>query len=195
MKKLFIPLKAKIDIKNILRNIKLDGRIGLLTSVQYLDYLNEASKIIKNSLVGGQVIGCNVNNALKIRDKVDCFLFIGEGRFHALEIALKTGKDVYIINPFDKKLDKIKKEEINKIKKDIKVKQLKYLHSKNKAVLVCIKDGQFNLKDALKLNLPIFLFDTLDERELENFKIDIWINTGCKRIENKNIINLDDLPK
>ncbi|MFH1209365.1 MAG: diphthamide synthesis protein [archaeon] len=195
MKKLFIPLKAKINIKDILKSIKLDGRIGLVTSVQYLDYLNEASKMIKNSLIGGQVIGCNVNNALKINDKVDCFLFIGEGRFHALEIALKTEKDVYIINPFDKKLDKIKKDEIDRIKKGIKVKQLKYLHADNKGVLVCIKDGQFNLKAALKLNLPIFLFDTLDERELENFKIDMWINTGCKRIENKNIINLDDLPK
>ena len=195
MKRLLIPLKAKIDIKDILKNIKLDGKIGLITTVQYLDYLKEANKILKNFIIGGQIIGCNINNALKIKDKVDKYLFIGEGRFHALEVALKTKKDVYIINPFDNKLDKIKKDEIEKVKKDIKVKQLKYLHAKNKGVLVCIKEGQFNLKEALKLNLPIFLFDTLDEKELENFKIDIWINTACKRIDNKNIINLEDLPK
>jgi len=187
MKKLFIPLKAKV--KDLLKNVKLDGKVGLITTVQYLDYLKD----VKNFVIGGQVIGCNVSNALKL--KVDRYLFIGEGRFHALEIALKTGKEVYILNPFDKKLSKLSKEEIENFKKKLKGKQLKYLHAKNKGVLVCIKDGQFKLKEALKLNLPIFLFDTLDERELENFKVDMWINTACNRIDNKNIINLEDLPK
>ena len=40
------------------------------------------------------------------------------------------------------------------------------------------------------------MFNTLNELELENFrKVDIWINTACPRIEGKNIINLEDLPK
>ncbi|MBU2634272.1 MAG: diphthamide synthesis protein [Nanoarchaeota archaeon] len=185
MKKLFIPLKAKI--KDLLKDVNLDGKVGIVTTVQYLDSL----KSVKN--FGGQVIGCNVSNALKL--KMDKYLFVGEGRFHALQIALKTGKEVYILNPFDKQLSKIDKKEIEDMNKKIKVKQVKYLHAKNKGVLVCIKEGQFKLKEALKLNLPIFLFDTLDNRELENFKVDMWINTACNRIDNKNIINLEDLPK
>ena len=36
----------------------------------------------------------------------------------------------------------------------------------------------------------------LDLNELENFReIDYWVNTACQRIEGKNIINLEDLPK
>jgi diphthamide biosynthesis enzyme Dph1/Dph2-like protein len=194
MKTYFIPVKDRTDLTNLFRKVKLEGRIGLVGTVQYLEQLKKANKIIKNSVILGQVLGCNVKNALN--KNIDCILFIGSAYFHPIEIAVKSEKPIYILNPLTEKISKVSEKEIEEYKRKIKGKQLRYLHAKNKAILVCVKPGQNRLKEALKLSYPIFLFNNLDEHELENFPdIDIFINTGCSRIDSKKIINLEDLPK
>ena len=67
--------------------------------------------------------------------------------------------------------------------------------SKKIGVIVSTKPGQEKLQLALKLGYPVFVCNEVDENELENFQMDYWINTACNRIEGKNIINLEDLPK
>ncbi|MBL7147505.1 MAG: diphthamide synthesis protein [Nanoarchaeota archaeon] len=194
MKTYFIPVKYKKELTNLFKKVNLKGKIGLVSTVQYLDQLEKANKIIKNSVVLGQVLGCNVNNV--VNKKVDCILFIGSAYFHPIEIAVKSGKPTYILNPLTKKISKVSEKEVNEYKRKIKGKQLRYLHAKNKAVLVCVKPGQNNLEKALKLKYPVFLFNNLDEHELENFlSVDVFINTACYRIDNKKVINLEDLPK
>lgn len=200
-KTLFIPVKSNINIQPLLKKIKLNGTIGLLSSVQFLHYLEEANKIIKNSVIGGQILGCNVTSALKIKNNVDNFLFIGPAYFYPAYIAFKIKKPVYILNPLTKKFSKVKKEEISEYEKRIKVKQIKLLSAKKLGIIVSTKPGQQNLQLALNLqkkykNSFIFLTNTLSTNELENFRdIDFWINTACSRIEDKNIINLEELPK
>src|SRR3989344_7982338 len=181
MKKLFIEVKGEKEIR-----VKLpEGRVGLISSVQYLDQLRNLK--MKNSVYGGLVLGCNVENALKIKDKIDFYLFLGEGRFHALEVAIKTGKEVYIASG-----DKITQKEVEDYKKLKKGKLLTYLNSKKKGILVSIKPGQFNLKKALDLHNKLkdsYIFIGDEIKDLENFTdIDCWINTACSRIEGKNII-------
>ena len=73
--------------------------IGLATSVQHLQTLNQAREILtragKTVIIGdtgqmaypGQVSGCNYSNAKSIADEVEAFLFVGGGMFHALGIA------------------------------------------------------------------------------------------------------------
>lgn len=187
MKKLFINVKGEKEI-----TIKLpEGRVGLIASTQYIDQLRDLK--IKNSVYGGLVLGCNADNALKIKNNVDFYLFLGEGRFHAINVAIKTGKEVYIASG-----DKITKQEIEKYKKQIKGKQLKYLNAEKKGILVSTKEGQNNLKEALKLKKKIkgYLFIDNVFGNLEDFSdIDIWINTACSRIECKNLINMEDLPE
>src|SRR3989338_3923728 len=101
MKTLFIEVKSEKDI-----NVKLpNGRVGLIASAQYLDQLKTLK--IKNSVYGGLVLGCNADNAVKIKDKIDFYFFLGEGRFHAMNAAVKTGKEVYIASG-----DKITYEDI-----------------------------------------------------------------------------------
>lgn len=192
MKTYFIPAKYKKDLTNLFKKVKLEGKIGLVSTIQYLDQLEKANKIIKNSVIIGQVLGCKVN----INKEVDKILFIGSAYFHPIEIAVKSGKPTYILNPLTNKLSQVSDKEIETYKKRIKGKQLKFLNAKTKAILVCVKPGQNNLKQALKLKYPIFLFNTLDENEFENFpEVDIFINTACSRIDNKKVINLENLPK
>ena len=114
MKTLFIEVKSEKDI-----NVKLpNGRVGLIASAQYLDQLKTLK--IKNSVYGSLVLGCNADNAIKIKNNVDYFLFLGEGRFHAMNVAIKTGKEVYIASG-----DKITKEEIERYNKETNGKVLK----------------------------------------------------------------------
>ena len=186
-----LPVKIDFDVERLLKNFNVKGKVGILGTVHFLHLLNEVKKRVPNSVVLVQVTGCNAKNALK--EKVDSYLFIGSENFHPEEIARITGKEVYIANPF---VYSIKKIEILDNEKRIRGKQLVYLNSEHKGILVSTKSGQEKLKEALKLKGRIFLFNTLRETELENFsEIDCWINTACPRIEGKRIINLSDIPK
>ena len=192
MKKLFIPAKAKVAID--LSKVKIEGRVGVLTTVQHIDKVKKINK--NNFIFGGQVLGCNASNAKKM--KVDSFLYIGSGRFHPIEIALETNKPVYTLNPFTKQFKKL--GSIEKIKKKIKGSYLKYLHAKKIGVIYSTKPGQkftanFNFKGKKVYN---FMCNNITN-QIENFPdIDIWVNTACPRLAyegefNVSMINLRDL--
>jgi 2-(3-amino-3-carboxypropyl)histidine synthase len=192
MKKLLININSKIKIK-IPKELK-NKKVGLLTTSQYL---NQAKEIAKenNFIFGGQVLGCNANLASKISNKVDAFFLLTEGRFHALEIAIQTEKEVYIASG-----DKITKEEIKKHLQKKKSLLTRFFAARRVGILVSTKPGQNNLKAALelkkKLEKETYLFtdNTFNIPELENFNtIDMFINTACPRIEGRNIIQLRDV--
>lgn len=202
MKIVHINAESLISIEEVLKKVNLNGKIGLISSIQYIHQLKKAKKILKNSIIIGQVLGCNVDNAIKFKDKVDSFLYIGSGNFHPFKIALETQKPVYIANPETNEFNQLESTLIRDYEKRKRGSQLRFLSSNKVGILVSTKLGQHNLNEVLKLKKTlkkenyIFLFDTLSLNELENFPdIDVWINTACIRLEGKSIINLEDLPK
>ena len=191
MQTCFIDIESKITFK-IPQSLK-GKKIGLLATSQYLKQLKSLK--IPNSIIGGQILGCNAKNAIKIKDKVDAYFLLTQGRFHAIEIATQTGKPVYIATG-----DKITKKEIEDYEKKRKGRINKFLHAKKIGILVSTKPGQKKLKlaEALKKKIkkPCYLLidNTFDIPSLENFNdIDIFINTACPRIEGKNIVQARDL--
>jgi len=195
MKYSFIEVSADLEI-NIPDEIR-NKKVGLLASVQFLHLLEKIKPEFKKSVIGGQVLGCNASNALKIKDKVDCFFLLSEGRFHALEIARKTKKPVYIATG-----DKITEEEITNYEQKLTAKKSKFYMAKNLGILISLKPGQYNLPQALKLkkelsknkNIYLFIDDNININDLENFQgLDMFINTACSRIEANNIINAEDI--
>ncbi|RME55100.1 hypothetical protein D6777_01580 [Candidatus Woesearchaeota archaeon] len=210
MKVIYIKSRSNIDLKKVLKGLKFKGKLGLVTTIQHTHKLKEAQELIPNSVIAGQILGCNASLAKKIENKVDAFLYIGSGNFHPIEIALETSKPVYWANPFTNKVTKISNELIEKRKKRIKGAYLKYLTSNKVGVLVSTKSGQNHLNDAVNFKksvhdkkVYIFLFNTLNINGLEDFPdIDCWVNTACPRIAiedyekfNKPVINLSDLKK
>ena len=197
MKIMFVESKSKEDITDVINKSlkKIKGKVGLVSSVQFLNQLPKAQKLVKGSVIVGQVLGCNVSNPLIYKEKVDMFLFIGSAYFYPIYLAYKTKKKVLIANPMTGEITEVKKEDVEKYEKKIKGKQAKFLMSKKIGVIVSTKPGQEKLQLALKLGYPVFVCNEVDENELENFQMDYWINTACNRIEGKNIINLEDLPK
>ena len=195
---MFIEAKSKEDITNVVKKFKENGRIGLVSSVQYLNQLEKAQKLIPNSIVAGQVLGCKVVNPIKIKKDVDKYLYIGSAYFHPIKIAIDTGKPVYIANPLTNEISLLNKKDVEDYQRRIKGKQAKCLMSRQRAFIVSTKPGQNRLNIILKRkeDYPIFVCNNLDLNELENFsEVDYWVNTACNRIEGKNIINLEDLPK
>ena len=214
MRSLFIEAKytGKIDLDKIPVK-KLPKNIGLAASVQFVDTLDEIKQYLEKNDVKvhlskgkqkypGQVLGCEQSAVLSVDKRSDAFLYIGDGRFHPLGIALKTGKDVYSYNPLTKLFSVIKKEETEKIKKQKKGSLIKFYSADHVGLLVSTKPGQENLKAALKIKKKypekefyIFLFDTLNPNDMENFPfVQAWVNTACPRIsDEKKIVNYDEL--
>lgn len=200
MKVVFLEAKSGLDIIPVLKKVKVEGKAGLITTIQHFDKLKDAQKIIPNSIVGGKVLGCDVSAAEKIKDKVDFFIYIGTGEFHPLGVALKTGKEVIIANPLTNTVSKISKDDVEVYKKKVKGKFLKFLNAKKIGILVSTKPGQYNLEKALALQKSlekpsyILLANNFKENELENYSnIDVFINTACPRINFGNVINLMEL--
>ena len=209
MKTLFIHAKSNEPVLPVVKKaVKLlPKKIGLVTTIQYKHKLKDAKKLLekhkKTAVIAGIVLGCDVSNAKKIEKKVDAFLYIGTGEFHPLGIALETKKPVIIANPSSSNVSKVKKEDIEKIKKKRKGAYIKFLTAKSIGILVSTKPGQNKLKQALKLKKKlknkdcyIFIADEINPGQLENFRfIECWINTACPRIADNitGMINLEDI--
>jgi len=215
MKVLFIETKykGKLDVFKI-KTEKLPKRIGLAASVQFVHLLREIRAFLENKgkkvftakgkqKYEAQILGCDLSSVEKIKEKVDAFLYIGDGRFHPIGIAMKTGKEVFTFNPYTSRFGKISNKEIKEYKKRKKVALLKFYSGTNIGVLISLKPGQNFYKGKIKKLEKVFkdkkfykfVFDTLDFKELENFNfIDAWVNCACPRIdEDIIVVNINEL--
>jgi len=215
MKTLFLEAKyiGRVDFSRIDAD-KLPSKVGLITTVQFVDYLERIKKFFINKkikiFVGkgkqkykGQILGCDVSSAEKIDGKVDAFLYIGTGKFHPLIVGVRTGKEVFTFNPVSGEFGKVKEEEIEHYKKRKKAALVRFLSADNVGVLVSTKKGQYcDVKelDWLEKKYPkkkfyLFVAETFDYNQLENFNfIEAWVNTACPRIEEDiMIINLKEI--
>ena len=211
--------KGKIDLSNLDTTI-LPKNIGLATTVQFIDFLDEIKQYLENDgknvfidrarqKYEAQLLGCDIGGAEKIKDKIDAFLYIGTGKFHPLGIALNIDKEVFCYDPINVIFSKIDRSEVEKYNKKRKAAYMKFLEAEEIGILVSLKPGQNNFKKAVELkrqlkdkNSYIFVFDTLDFSQLENFPfVQCWINTACNRILDdydkfqKPLVDLSDIEK
>jgi len=216
MKTIFVEARKKLhkfDVFNIDAK-KLPKKIRLITTVQYISFLAPIKKelekrgkkvsIVKGTLTKypGQILGCDIGAAKKL-SRVDAFLFIGSGRFHAEQVALAVKKPVFIWQPENNRLDKIKEEDMLKLKARKKAALANFLAAEQVGILVSIKPGQENLKKALKIKEElekkgkeafIFIADTINLQELENFSCKAWLNIACPALNMEpRILNLADI--
>lgn len=210
MKTVFIhaEVECSIDLdEELKKNIeKLPKPIGLATTVQHEKLLDTLKGQINDSFIVGSVLGCNCKQAEEIKEKVSCFLFIGTGKFHPLNIAMKTGKQVFCLDPIANKLYELDTTEIEKLNKKKKGSYLKFLTSKSIGVIATTKSGQEHLDIALKLqeklkeegkSAYVLLADNIDTAGLKDFTfIDCFVNTACPRLiegSEVSMINHEDL--
>ena len=227
MKTLFIPCYSRKEltkaVEKSLKKLKDFKRIGLITTAQHLNQLSRVKEFLerneKEVIIGGQVLGCDQSNALRIENKVDGFLYIGSGRFHPLGVGVKTNKKIIIASPYSNAADEIEEEEKKKWLKRQRGRIMKGMEAKTFGILISTKDGQLNkklfrkkfyqknnLNPALELKERIegakkkaFLFagEEINPGNVLGFEVDAWVNTACPRLVDdhfdKPVLNLDEL--
>lgn len=178
-------------------------KVGLATSVQHLQALNQARDILegagKTVIIGdggqmsypGQVSGCNYSNVKSIADEVDAFLFVGGGLFHALGVALSTSKPTVVADPYDNRAFSID-DEAQKIIKQRWACVEEARDAKTFGVIVSLKPGQKRLETALRVKslaqkrcVSAYLLAAMEitpETLLEFPSVDAYVNTACPRI-------------
>ncbi len=200
-KVIFVEARARINITPVVEKAlpSLKGRkIGLITTVQHVHKLKEARELLegkgKEVVIGtgdsrikypGQVLGCNFS-AAKIQ--VEEYLYIGSGIFHALGVALASGKRTIAADPFSMRIEEVSTEEI--------VKQryaaiARALDAKTFGIVISIKTGQRRVKLAQELKQKaierkrqafLITLDDITPEALLPFKADAFVNTACPRV-------------
>lgn len=201
MKTLFIESVRKLDENIDTGEIeKIPGKLHILYSIQYKRLAEKIKEKLGNKVVKiEQVLGCSIINPQAT------LLLISSGRFHAVNIALTTNKPVYIYN--SNKIEKINEKEIEDMKKKQQAKLAKFYASDTIGLLVSTKSGQNKLKEAEKLKQQLeskypdkkfylFVAETINLNEIENFPVDIFINFACPGLEldSSKILNYSHFP-
>jgi 2-(3-amino-3-carboxypropyl)histidine synthase len=203
----YIEAKAKISIKEIVKkalpHLEAYSKIGLATTVQHIHQLEEAKGLLtkagKTVFVGnaiqvqhpGQIIGCDFRNPRVVLEEVDAYLFVGGGRFHALGVALATGKPTIIADPYEKRAYPVH-DEVTKIIKQRWASISEACEAESFGVLISLKSGQMKLGDAIKikekleqkgLKATLLALREVTPRALMQFaSLDAFINTTCPRL-------------
>ncbi len=202
----YIPYNIDVNlqaIKKAAMQLKQYNNIGLATTVQHVHQFEEMKNIFELqsqhvfaekgywAINVGQVLGCDSLGLKAVEKKVDAFVFVGDGMFHALAIDFETDKPVFVIHPQTGQLRQIN-EEIKKLKKKRKGSILAAVEAKTFGILVSTKVGQFLLGSArlTKKELEkrgkraiILVSNEIEPLPLNNFMLfDCYINTACPRI-------------
>ena len=200
-------------------------KVGLYASVQFVNQLDTVKKQLeeagiewKNSKpdrthVKGQLLGCdNYHNSLNLEEDIDCYLYVGDGKFHPLALVYgqkdsKQMKEIIVNDPIGKQMYMMGLDEIVGILKKYKASLIKFLASDVVGVLITIKPGQEQFRPSLLLEEKFpnkkfyyFIDNIVSFDQLENFNfIDVWVNTTCPRVGFddqekfvKGVINLND---
>lgn len=200
---LYFPWYYDVDPLPILENSieKLEGyeKIGLVFSINFMEsfeivreYLQAEGKKVLTSQGSrtkeGQILGCDVGAGLNIKEDVDCFLYIGSGRFHPLGLYLKTQRPVFVM---DFEEEKILEPDFETFKRQRHAAVAKSRDAEKFGVLISTKKGQCRpeLAEEIKQRLEekdkevlVFSMDEAKPAKLKGVKVDCWVNTACPRI-------------
>ena len=201
----YIELKESFEMEDSLKELeKIEfEKVGILASLQFIDFIPKVKeyleKIGKKAILGkgknnekflypGQILGCDYSQAFEIEKLVECFLVISSGKFHAIGLAMKTEKPVYLLDVEKRKVEKIDASEF--IKRKIIAQELAK-DCKRIGILVSTKPGQFKPELAEKLKKKIealgkeayiLVADEIKPEKIEYLSIDCIVNTACPRI-------------
>jgi 2-(3-amino-3-carboxypropyl)histidine synthase len=211
---IFIPCRSEKDILPAVK--KAAGKmaryvsIGLITTSQHLHLLESAANILskerKKPVIGGQILGCNVANAERIKDEVDAFLYIGSGMFHPSAYLRSIDLPLFVANPYTDEVIEYSDAENGKWEKKQKARIMRCVEATVYGILISTKTGQFNYEAAEKIKKKlvmhgrkayIFSGAELSPDRLLGYKVDAWVNTACPRIADdhydKPVINPEEL--
>ncbi|WP_455367864.1 diphthamide biosynthesis enzyme Dph2 [[Eubacterium] cellulosolvens] len=218
----FSDVKVKPALHKALKLLENDMKIGLATTVQHIPILKEAKQILEraglNVSIGkasgklkydGQILGCDYSTAQQISDKVDAFIILAGGEFHAIGLQVSTGKRTIIADPYTGDArDVTGKYRIYQKKRMAAIGR--FLESRRVAVILGLKTGQIELKKAENIKkrierggrecVVIYCREITPENLASFTDIELFVNTACPRVAHddagkflKPIVNSEDI--
>lgn len=183
-------------------------KIGITTTIQHVHQVQKVSEFLekhgKIPVVNekqpqrcefpAQTLGCDATAAIAIQSKVDCFLHLASGKFHALGLVKKVHKPLFVFDPETETVFNLSQEK-KQMEKRLILKREKFKDAKKVAILVSTKIGQlnpniFSIKKRLnKMGKKAWIFvqDFLSPDKLEGLDIDFLLSTACPRIADDKI--------
>jgi 2-(3-amino-3-carboxypropyl)histidine synthase len=202
-------IDAKDDVKfeSVIRSsiqvLKGYKRIGLATFSQHLDELEPAKRQYEeagfevhlgegnNLLLQSQTFGCDFSTIYSISKDVDAFCYLGDSEFHAVGVALATGKPTYLLDPY---LDEVRdmKEEAEIRRKRSILAVYKALDARVFGVVTGLKEGQKMLGRTKWITnrleaqgrkvVQLAMRDITPDRLAPYRDIEAFVQTACPRI-------------
>jgi 2-(3-amino-3-carboxypropyl)histidine synthase len=178
-------------------------RIGLATFSQHLHQLKPVKEKLESKgfqvLVGrgnslmleGQVFGCDFSTSYPIREEVDAFAFLGESEFHAVGLALATGKPTFMLDPYMNEVSDMRQAAEERKKRAV-LAVYKALDARVFGVITGLKEGQKmigrsgwitkRLEMSGRKVIQLAMRDVTVERLAPHREIEAFIQTACPRI-------------
>ncbi len=177
-------------------------RICPVTTLQFLgslgrarEFLESRGKTVKTGMparagYAGQVLGCDYSAARPLEGIVDCFLFMGSGRFHPLGLGMEVEKPVLFLD-FEKGRLEDLDQEIQKLKLARASRREWAKGCQSFGILISTKPGQLELKTAegVKKGLEaggkrayLLVFDEIRPDKLMGLRLDCLVNCACPRL-------------
>ena len=200
----YAPLAYKLNkleefVTKLSYNLNSKGikKIGLVTTIQFIDYLPKIRDLLLNKKIGsvtscgkrvceGQVLGCNYSAV----PKEDYIVYIGDGLFHPLGVHFATGKEVIIANPLTGEISELDKEKDDFLRKRILLIE-RAKDATSYAILVTTKPGQNKITQAEEIKeklikagkkAEIYIMDFISEEKLLGISAGAYISTVCPRL-------------
>lgn len=205
---IYVEARAPWDISDPIKKaivlLQEEERIGLLATVQHVQKLDEAKKILESAgkkvsigkaagwlKYNGQVLGCDYNSVRFVAKDVDAFVLVAGGNFHGVGVYFTSGKRTIVVDPYTKEardITDLAKRTLRKRYASV----TKFRNCNKIGILVDTKSGQFNLKTTM------YLKEKLEKRgktcivmavaeirpdELSSFNdLEAFVNTACPRV-------------
>lgn len=178
-------------------------RLGLVTFSQHMHQLEPVKEKLETAgfevrlgkqnslLLASQVFGCDFSTVYPLRDEVDAFCFLGPSEFHAVGIALSSGKRTFMLDPYmNEVVDMQQAAEERRKRATLAV--YRALDAKVFGVVTGLKEGQKMLgrsrwiSQRLEMHgrkvVQLAMRDITPERLAPHREIDAFIQTACPRI-------------
>lgn len=206
---LYIPAFSDLPVDravhsaiNLLRRYSV---VGVLSTVQHVHKLGEVCRLLEEAgfrvvvggrcgrnLFDGQILGCDVCSALSIVDEVDVFLVVAGGDFHALGVALSTGKPVIVADPYRGEARDISRL----VKRTLSLRWASIMKARDAqvfGVIVGVKPGQVRVDVALRVRdlilscgrkCYLFAGREISPEAFYPFidRVDVFVVVACPRI-------------
>ena len=190
-------------VETAVRTLAPYKRIGLATFSQHLHQLEPVKTRLEekgfqvaigkgnNLMLTGQIFGCDFSTSYPIRDRVDAFALLGESEFHAVGLALATGKPTFMLDPYMNEVTDVQ-EAADERRKRAVLAVYKALDAKVFGVVTGLKEGQEMLgrsrwiSKRLEANgrtvVQLAMRDVTAERLAPHREIEAFVQTACPRI-------------